>query len=67
MHKTKISKAEAALWGTEHYAKWRKASGKMMKAAKDETSEVAHKMLPDRRWKAEILEGRQHHSYAVQL
>lgn len=55
------------LFRTEHYAKWRKASGEMMKAAKDETREVVHKVLPDRRWKAEILEGRQHRSYAVQL
>ncbi|KAK7468805.1 hypothetical protein VKT23_003306 [Stygiomarasmius scandens] len=63
LHKAKISKAEAALWGIEHIAKWKKKESELKKAGKQKVSEagrtIAHTFTSeDSSWKKEILEGR---------
>ncbi|KAL0575827.1 hypothetical protein V5O48_006154 [Marasmius crinis-equi] len=63
MDKAKISKAEAALWGIEHIAKWKKKQSELASKGKEKAIEagqdVAVKLpLVNESWKREVLEGR---------
>ncbi|KAF4622929.1 hypothetical protein D9613_001720 [Agrocybe pediades] len=66
MHKVKISKAEAALWGIEHIAKFKKKQSHALSSGKKKVQETSHhakvfiaaKSPGDTKWKKEILKGR---------
>ncbi|KAG7099155.1 hypothetical protein E1B28_001026 [Marasmius oreades] len=63
MQKARISKAEAALWGIEHIAKWKKKRSEISEKGKEKALEAGQELalklpLVDNSWKREILEGR---------
>lgn len=63
MDKVEISKAEAALWGIEHLARFKKKKSAMVKAGKAHATEAIHDAQNSTAkhvggWKREILEGR---------
>ncbi|KAF4573001.1 hypothetical protein EYR36_007511 [Pleurotus pulmonarius] len=67
LHKAKISKAEAALWGIEHITKMKKSGGQLVQDGKDKATEIATKgkdalHLPSSGdhlgWKQDILRGK---------
>ncbi|TRM60251.1 hypothetical protein BD626DRAFT_137867 [Schizophyllum amplum] len=65
MHKVKVTKAEAALWGIEHLAKVQKKEKDISKKGKEHVKGAASKAMKavtkdngDKAWKKEILEGR---------
>ncbi|KAF7436724.1 hypothetical protein PC9H_003557 [Pleurotus ostreatus] len=67
LHKAKISKAEAALWGIEHITKLKKSGGQLLQGGKDKAKEIAiegrealHLPSPSDHhgWKQDILRGR---------
>ncbi|KII93878.1 hypothetical protein PLICRDRAFT_407640 [Plicaturopsis crispa FD-325 SS-3] len=57
MHKAKVSKAEAALWGIEHIGKAQKAKSSAIKSTKEGVKDAVHKVT-DVSWKRDVLEGR---------
>jgi hypothetical protein len=59
MHKARVSKAEAALWGIEHIGKFKKKKDKVLEKPK----ELLHKAqkVPVE-WKREVLQGRKRSS-----
>jgi len=66
MSKVRISKAEAALWGIEHLAKFKKVQGRAVSSGKRKIKGaprkakalLAGKLTGDTKWKEEILRGR---------
>jgi len=66
MHKVKISKAEAALWGIEHITKWKKKQGKLVATGKEKIKTLEKSAVATvsgeggaaSHWKKDILEGR---------
>ncbi|KAF7799268.1 hypothetical protein EIP86_010500 [Pleurotus ostreatoroseus] len=74
MRKVQISKAEAALWGIEHLARFRKKQAKVVKSGKQKINGTLHTVRTtlsrssepgeSTAWKREILQGRRQKSDA---
>jgi hypothetical protein len=70
MHKVRVSKAEAVLWGVERIGKWKKAKSNMVKNSKEEVKDGMQKVAnlvktnegDTSHWKIDILEGRRRKS-----
>ncbi|CAL1695249.1 unnamed protein product [Somion occarium] len=72
MSKVKVSKAEAALWGMEHIAKFKKKKAAVMKEGKEGIADAAHGakqriVAPNEkiRDRTELREGRQKNTHPV--
>ncbi|ESK87256.1 iq calmodulin-binding motif protein [Moniliophthora roreri MCA 2997] len=63
LRKARVSKAEAALWGIEHLAKWKKRQNEVTRKGKQKAVETGQNIalkvpMVNEGWKREVIEGR---------